>query len=165
MIHVRIWINSCRRSFCLNLLLSECLEDSLEHSWLQNPKRGVSRRVSAACAPVSQRRSSHCSWAHLQNAFPRPPTQVLYIHPAPPAQRADTLTFKSLRRGHLKSDASFKMQAVTSPQATCQSYAALQQADVQPANRIAGGMCRCERCPGGAQSGRSRCWGKKHLWS
>lgn len=119
--------------------------------------------VSAACAPVNQRRSSHCSWTHLQNAFPRPPTQVSYVHPAPPAQQADTLTFKSLRCGHLKSDASFKMQAVTSPRATCQSYAAPQQADVQPANRIAGGVCRCERCPGGAQSGRSRCWGKKIL--
>lgn len=102
MTHIRIWNNSCRESFFLNVLLSECLEDSLEHSWLQNPKRGVSRRVSAVYVPVNQRRSSHCSWARLQNAIPRPPTQVLYVHPAPPVQQADTLTFKSLRCGHLK---------------------------------------------------------------
>lgn len=30
------------------------------------------------------------------------PRKFLYVHPAPPAQQADTLTFKSLHRAHLK---------------------------------------------------------------
>lgn len=129
-------------------------------TWTQLISESPKSIKTCICAPVNQRHSSQCSWARLRNAFPHPPTQVLYVHPAPLAQQADTLTFKSLRRGHLKSDVSFKMQVVTSPRATCQSYAALQQADVQPANQIAGGMCRC---PGGAQSGRSRCCRKKTL--